>query len=60
MQVVILQEITLTHHEVVQYSKQCTQEPSSSCNWAEASNDHDLEEKFEMYSQESRNELEVS
>ena len=45
---------------VVEYSEQCTQGSLSSCNWAEAVNDHDLEEKFEMYSQENRAEFEGS
>ena len=46
----ILQEITLTHHEVVEYSEQCTQELSS---WAMAVNDHDIvEQGFEICSQE--------
>ena len=46
----ILQEITLTHHEVVEYSEQCTQELSS---WAMAVNDHDIvEQRFEICSQE--------
>ena len=43
----------------MEYSEQCTQESLSSCNsWAEAVNDRDLEEeKFEMWSQESRHEF---
>ena len=51
----ILQEISLTHHEVVEYSDQCTEEPLSS--WAVEINDHGVEEeRFEIYSysQESR------
>ena len=58
MQVVnfyIHQEISLTHHEVVEYSDQCTEEPLSS--WAVELNDHDIEEeRFEIYSysQQSR------
>ena len=47
----ILQEITLTHREVVEYSEECTQRSLSS--WA-AVNEHDVEEQFELYSQESR------
>ena len=43
----ILQEISLTHHEVVEYSEQCTEEPLSS--WAEEINDYDIEEeRFEI------------
>ena len=50
MQVAIFsipQEISLTHHEVVEYSDQCTEEQLSS--WAEEINDHGIEEeRFEI------------
>ena len=49
----ILQEITSTH-ELVEYSEEYTQRSLSS--WA-AVNDHDIEEQFELYSQESRTEF---
>ena len=51
----ILQEITSTH-ELVEYSEEYTQRSLSS-SWA-AVNEHDIEEeKFELYSQESRTEF---
>ena len=50
----ILQETT----SVMEYSEHCTQESFSS--WA-AVNDHDIEEeRFEIYSQESRTQFESS
>ena len=52
----ILQEITPTH-ELVEYSEEYTQRSLSS--WA-AVNEHDLEERLELYSQESRIEFESS
>ena len=52
----ILQEITSTH-ELVEYSEEYTQ--SSLSSWA-AVDEHDVEERFEMYSQESKPEFENS
>ena len=55
----ILQEITLTHDEVVGYSEQCTEEELS--GRTTPVNDHDVEEeKFEIYLQESRTEFRTS
>ena len=52
----ILQEITLTHHEVVEHSVQDTEESLSS--WREVVGGIDLEEEiFEMHPQESRTEF---
>ena len=45
----ILQEITSTH-ELVEYSEEYTQRSLSS---SAAVNEHDIEEQFEIYSQES-------
>ena len=49
----IHQEVALTHHEVVDHSEQCIQEPLSS--WEETINEHDIErERFKIYPQECR------
>ena len=53
----VFQEMTLTQ-EAVENSEECTQELLSS--WAEAVNEHGTEERFEMYSQESRTDFESS
>ena len=52
----LIQEITSTH-ELVEYSEEHTQRSLSS--WA-AVNEHDIEERLELDSQESRTEFESS
>ena len=42
-------------HEVVEYSEQCMQGSLSSCS--ETIDDHHVEERFEIYSQESKTEF---
>ena len=47
--------------EYTQYSDKCTQKPSSIVSWTEIAKEHDIEEeRFEIYSQESRTEFKSS